>query len=185
MTKVSAVILAGGQGRRMGHANKGLQTHRGKQLIEHVIERLSNQVDDIVISANEDQGQYQTFGYPVVADVESSQGPLTGIFLLQHIQNTIRFLLLHVICQTCRPDIVSELLKSDSPVVMTRSNKGIEPLVSLVNREAIQNIEGYLASGQRSVARWLESCGAAEYDASALDPAAFFNVNTLDDLKPS
>lgn len=185
MTKVSAVILAGGQGSRMGHANKGLQTHRGKQLIEHVIERLSNQVDDIVISANENQGQYQTFGYPVVADVESSQGPLTGILsAAAHTKHDQVFI---TACDmpNLPTNMVSELLKSDSPVVMTRSNKGIEPLVSLVNREAIQNIEGYLASGQRSVARWLESCGAAEYDASALDPAAFFNVNTLDELKPS
>ena len=120
-----------------------------KQLIEHVIERLSNQVDDIVISANEDQGQYQTFGYPVVADVESSQGPLTGIFsAAAHTKHDQVFI---TACDipNLPTNIVSELLKSDSPVVMTRSNKGIEPLVSLVNREAIQNIEGYLASGQR------------------------------------
>ena len=182
MTKFSAVILAGGQGSRMGHANKGLQTYRGKKLIEHVIDRLSTQVDDIVISANENQDEYLALGYPVVADIEPSQGPLSGILSAASRAQHNQLFITACDMPNLPINIVRELSKAGSPIVMTRSNKGIEPLVSLVNQAAIQTIGDYLKDGQRSVVRWLESCGAVEYDAAFMEPEAFLNVNTLEDL---
>ena len=40
---LSAVILAGGRGSRMGHSDKGLIMLAGRPLIEHVIERIAVQ----------------------------------------------------------------------------------------------------------------------------------------------
>ena len=36
---VTGVVLAGGQGSRMGGVDKGLQPFRGKPMVAHVIER--------------------------------------------------------------------------------------------------------------------------------------------------
>ena len=48
--KISAIILAGGIGTRMGRKNKGLLIFNGKPLIEHVLEKLHDQVSNIVIN---------------------------------------------------------------------------------------------------------------------------------------
>ncbi len=75
------LILAGGEGRRMNYANKGLMMLDERPLVAHVIERLSPQVDQIYISANSDLERYRTYGLPVFADEKAWQGkgPLAGI----------------------------------------------------------------------------------------------------------
>ncbi len=65
---VTAVILAGGQGRRMGGQDKGLLDFGGRLMIEIIIEALENQRIDIVINANRNQSTYQSYGYPVISD---------------------------------------------------------------------------------------------------------------------
>jgi molybdopterin-guanine dinucleotide biosynthesis protein A len=50
--KITGVVLAGGMGRRMGGADKGLQDLRGQPLVACAIDRLAPQVDHLLISAN-------------------------------------------------------------------------------------------------------------------------------------
>ena len=50
--KIFALILAGGQGSRMGGVDKGLVQWHNKALIDHVIEKIRPQVSHIAISAN-------------------------------------------------------------------------------------------------------------------------------------
>src|SRR5687767_10821159 len=79
---ITGVILAGGQGRRMGGADKGLVEFLGKPLISHVIQRLSPQVDEILISANREMETYAALGHPVMADaLEGFAGPLAGLHM--------------------------------------------------------------------------------------------------------
>ena len=65
-SQISAVILAGGQGMRMGKVNKGLLSLQGQAMIRHVIGRLEPQVSRIIISANQDVDVYRDLGYDVV-----------------------------------------------------------------------------------------------------------------------
>jgi len=44
VSSVTGLILAGGKGSRMGGVDKGLQTFRGKRLVDHVYERFAPQV---------------------------------------------------------------------------------------------------------------------------------------------
>ncbi|MEK9896281.1 MAG: NTP transferase domain-containing protein, partial [Burkholderiaceae bacterium] len=50
--RVTGLILAGGQGQRMGGADKGLQPLGGMPLVMHVLWRLAPQVQDVVINAH-------------------------------------------------------------------------------------------------------------------------------------
>ncbi len=59
---VTGVILAGGEGRRMGGADKGLQLLNGRPLVQLVLERLRPQVDVLLISANRNLERYAGFG---------------------------------------------------------------------------------------------------------------------------
>ncbi|MEO5677037.1 MAG: NTP transferase domain-containing protein, partial [Usitatibacter sp.] len=49
---ITGVVLAGGQGSRMGGVDKGLQPFRGKPMVAHAVERLAPQVDELLINAN-------------------------------------------------------------------------------------------------------------------------------------
>ena len=65
---ICGLVLAGGQGRRMGGVDKGLQLLQGRPLMQHVIERLRPQVDRVLINANQNLERYAEFGCPVVPD---------------------------------------------------------------------------------------------------------------------
>ena len=75
-----AIVLAGGQARRMGGRDKGLLPFAGRPLVEWAIESLAPQVSTLLISANRNLDAYGAYGFPVVADLEQGfQGPLAGI----------------------------------------------------------------------------------------------------------
>jgi molybdenum cofactor guanylyltransferase len=79
MPEVTGLVLAGGQGSRMGGVDKGLQVFRGKPMVAHVIERLAPQVDELLINANRNPADYGRFGHRVIADeIEGFAGPLAG-----------------------------------------------------------------------------------------------------------
>src|SRR3982751_6760784 len=78
-SEVTGVVLAGGQGSRMGGVDKGLQPFRGKPMVAHVIERLAPQVDELLINANRNSDDYARFGHRVIADeIAGFAGPLAG-----------------------------------------------------------------------------------------------------------
>ena len=78
---ITALVLAGGQGSRMGGLDKGLQLFRGQALARHAAQRLwaSHSVDALFLSANRHPETYAAFGWPVVPDLlDGFQGPLAG-----------------------------------------------------------------------------------------------------------
>ena len=80
-TDITGVVLAGGQGRRMGGVDKGLRrAATASRWSRTCIERLAPQVGEILINANQNRDRYARFGYPVVADVIGGfAGPLAGL----------------------------------------------------------------------------------------------------------
>ena len=75
--RIFGVILAGGQGRRMGGADKALLRLAGQSLLSHVLDRLEPQVERVAISANGNAGR---FGHDLtVLTDDLGAGPLAGI----------------------------------------------------------------------------------------------------------
>ncbi len=83
MINTSAIILAGGRGRRLGHKEKALIPINGKPIIEHTIEVLEGVVDEIIVSVRGDRQKQlleeYTTGHIVVVDKYVDVGPLAGI----------------------------------------------------------------------------------------------------------
>lgn len=179
---ISAIILAGGKASRMNHVNKGLQLFRDKPLIQYVIERLQGQVDDIVISANADIDRYQKFGLQVASDIGTSKGPLSGVQAAAKLTRHDVILVTACDMPFLPTNIVLELQSGTEGVVVAESNSGIEPLVSLVNQAAIATIQNRIDEGKLSVLSWLNQNNATRKDLTRLDPEAFYNINSLDEL---
>ena len=78
-TSITALILAGGQGSRMGGVDKGLQNFRGLPLALQTLMRLQLQSlapQDILINANRNLAAYESLGTAVWPDtLEGFAGP--------------------------------------------------------------------------------------------------------------
>ncbi len=155
---VTAILLAGGQGRRMKNQDKGLVEFDGIPLIQHVLSRIRPQVQTIVISCNRNIDQYEKLGFPVVTDtLPDYPGPLAGVLsAVDRVTTPVCF-----IVPTDMPflpmNIVPLLLDNmeSHQAITAEVNGKLEPLVSLVLTNAVQTIPGYLASGRYSVKGWL------------------------------
>lgn len=189
MDAITGLILAGGQGRRMGGVDKGLQVLRGRPMIEWVIERLMPQVRHIVINANQNHDRYGVLGHPVVADAVAAggggfAGPLAGI--QAGLAATTTDLMITVPCDSpfLPIDLVTRLAaaraSNDADIAVAKTGQQVHPVFMLVHRRVRPNLEAYLSSGGRKIDAWYAHLRAIEVPFA--DDSAFANINTRDEL---
>lgn len=184
---VTAIILAGGRGSRMGGTDKGLILLHDKPLVAHVLERLKSQVDKILINANRETSAYQAFSYPVFSDeIPDFAGPLAGFALgLIHAQSEY---LLTVPCDcpvlplNLREQLEKVLMQTHADIAIATSHGSDHPVVCLCKTSLLSSLERYLAQGGRKVSEWQKSLHHVYVDFSDV-PEAFININTPQDLK--
>lgn len=186
---ITGVILAGGQGTRMGGVDKGLQLHGGKALVRHVAERLSPQVAQLMINANRNEAAYAAFGYPVFADqITGFAGPLAGLHAALSVANTPLVLTAPCDSPGLPLDLVSRLdsalQASHANLAIAKAGGRLHPVFCLCRRSLLGQLEAYLQGGGRKVAAWCADMGAIEVDFSD-QSEAFGNFNTLGDLAKS
>ena len=76
---VTAVVLCGGAGTRLGAEDKTLVMLDGRPLVGYTVAALRPQVGRLIVSCGRDPGPYRSLGYEVVADAHPGEGPLGGI----------------------------------------------------------------------------------------------------------
>ena len=183
--KVSGIVLAGGQGRRMGGVDKGLQPLGGKTMVEHVIARLAPQVDEIVINANQNLESYAKFGYPVAADLTGGfAGPLAGLQAGLHAAK--HPLVVTAPCDSpfLPLDLVARLRAAmgGKDLAVAKTGTQAHPVFAMVRREILDHLTAYLAGGGRKIDAWYASLEVVEvaFDDEA---EAFSNINTREELR--
>lgn len=184
--RVTGVILAGGQARRLGGEDKGLVDLCGRPMIEHSIRVLSPQVKILMISANRNIEQYRAMGFSVVIDQFGNfEGPLAG--LRRSLQATQTPLLATLPCDAplAPTDFIARLNKplsnSQALAAIAHDGQRLQPLFALFHREVLPSLEEYLAAGGRKVHDWAHSLSPVQVDFSDCSEA-FRNINTQEDL---
>jgi molybdenum cofactor guanylyltransferase len=180
---VTAVILAGGRGQRMGGKDKGLIELNGKPLIGHVIDAIQDQVGAILINANRNQARYQAFGYPVIADsLLNFQGPLAGFIAAMQTIETEDMLTLPCDGPMLPDDLVDRLHQarqgSDADIAVAHDGKRLQPVYALIPKRLAGSLRNYLDAGDRKIDLWYERHRIAHADFSDI-PSTFININTL------
>lgn len=184
--KISCIILSGGRATRMGGVDKGLVLFQQKPLVQHVIKRLTSQVDEIIINANRGIAQYAMLGYPVIQDeVAGFIGPLAGFQLgLTHAKHDY---VLTVPCDSplLPLDLVARLLKhllaQNADIAVATSDGNAHPVFSLCKKNVLLSLNNYIALNGRKVSAWQKSQRYIEVDFSD-NADAFINLNTLEDI---
>lgn len=171
----SGLVLSGGQGRRMGGADKGLLTWCGLPMAEHVCRRLRPLVAELLVSCNRNPERYQAFCDRTLADADADYpGPLAGI--LRGLREMRGSHLLVVPCDL--PAIGAELLEAlqrmalDEPqqIVAVRQGAFLQPLVCVVPRCRVAEVEQAWQAGERSPNRLWQRLGVLELLCGADDP---------------
>jgi len=186
MSDVTGVILAGGQGSRMGGVDKGLQPFRGRPMVAHVIDRLAPQVDELLINANRNPEAYGRFGYRVIADeIEGFAGPLAGFE--RGLAHASRELVVTVPCDSpfLPADLVQRLrgalLSAGAQLAVAKTGDQAHPVFSLMRRDVHESLRAFLSSGQRKIDKWYAALKVVEV-AFDDEPGGFLNINTREEL---
>ncbi|UNP89498.1 molybdenum cofactor guanylyltransferase MobA [Aeromonas encheleia] len=185
---VSAVILAGGRATRMGGEDKGWVPLVGRPLVEHVIERLRPQVDELLINANRNQARYRQLA-PVIEDGNHDfLGPLAG--MQAGLAAARHDWVLFVPCDG--PGLPRDLMRrfraALTPeagllpeLVVAHDGQHLQPVVALLHKSLLPSLQQALAEGERKIACWFGRHRMAVVH-FADQPDAFINLNDPRDL---
>ena len=186
MTDVTGIVLAGGQGRRMGGVDKGLQLLHGKPMVAQVLARLAPQVSEIVINANQNLEAYAGFGHRVVPDaIGGFAGPLAGLHA--GLGAAKHALVLTVPCDSpfLPADLFSQAGKGTRAKMNSRSRKRGTSRIRCFHWCGLQCLiifRRFLSAGGRKIDAWYSTLKVIEvpFDDEA---DAFRNINTREELK--
>lgn len=197
MEKPHGLILAGGEGRRFGGAQKALIELGGETLLQRAIARLGPQCGCLALSANGDPALYSKSRLPVLRDGQSdtqsgAQGPLAGILagLEWAAREGASLLFTAPVDTPFLPDGLVEHLMLETganrfAVAASRVEGAVRmhPVVGLWPVALADDLRKALENGERRVGKFVRDNGAAIVDMSDQSPIdPFFNINTPDDL---
>jgi len=196
--QITALVLAGGRGSRMGGVDKGLQTFNGLPLALHTLMRLQMQqgalIGEVMVNANRNLSAYEAFGAPVWPDTLSDYaGPLAGF--LTGFERCETPYLLTVPCDTplFPLDVATRLAvaleREDAEIAMAaaREEDGqirTQPVFCLLRAALLESLVKFTHEGGRKIDRWTaqHKTVIVPFDHPGGDPRAFFNANTLAEL---
>ena len=181
---VTAVILAGGKGRRMDGKDKGLVELANRPLIEYVIDAIKPQVETIILNANRNQEQYSQYGYPVISDaLLDYQGPLAGFISALKSSTTSHIVTLPCDGPFLPGDLVERLIlaltDSEAEIAVAHDGDRMQPVYSLIPTTLINSLSSFLDTGERKIDLWYKQHRVALADFSDC-PETFRNINTAE-----
>ena len=204
MSLITAVVLAGGRGSRMGGVDKGLQNFRGMPLVMHALMRLQMQegslVSESMVNANRNLSAYESMGVSVWPDASPDEfaGPLAGF--LTGLERCETPYLLTVPCDTplfplnLAQRMLDALEEAEADIAVASAPETDasgqmrtrpQPVFCLMKAELMESLVAFMQSGGRKIDAWTAQHRVAEarFDRAGDDPQAFANANTVQELQ--
>lgn len=183
---VPVVIIAGGQGRRIG-GDKASRMLAGRNLLARAVEKAATYSESIAIAASAQTRLILSDDIPLLVDELGEAGPISGL------SSALRFAAEkqaeHVLLISCDtpflPDDLLERLRDSiggAHAAMAQYDERLHSACALWRADVSQYLPDYLAQGRRSLIGFAKTVGyvAVDWPAGAFDP--FFNINTAEDL---
>lgn len=199
--EITALILAGGRGSRMGGVDKGLQNFNGLPLALHTLNRLQlgGGVGQTMINANRNLAAYESFGAAVWPDgLADYPGPLAGFLTgLEHCETPY---LLTAPCDTpllpldLAQRLGAALVAQNADIAMAAAPEAgrdgqmlvrTQPVFCLMRVDLLESLIRFTLGGGRKIDAWTaqHATVVVAFDQTGDDPQAFFNANTLVELQ--
>lgn len=199
-------ILAGGQSKRMGRAKAGIRLPNGYSFAEQACEILAPYVDEVVLLGH---GEAAPPHLQRIADAPQCEGPVGGLLALLRSELAEEYLVLscdmpfvtgkliaellhHVGTAVTKPTTAKMPLSSSSSASPTHRQSGggfrlvmnaeCQPFPLWVHRNALAEVEAYVASGQNRWMQMLKHLSMIWLDVAADEAPSFQNINRPEDL---
>jgi len=195
---ITGLILAGGRGARMGGVDKGLQNFNGTPLTLHTLMRLQMQdavtLSEMMVVANRNLSAYESFGVQVWPDsTDGFAGPLAGF--LTGLERCETDLLLTVPCDSplfplnLTQRLLDALIAEDADIAVAAAKEEdgsvrAQPVFCLMRVSLLESLVKFMQTGGRKIDAWTaqHKTVLVPFDTDDVDPRAFFNANTLEEL---
>jgi len=183
----TAVILTGGESKRMGGADKASIVLAGKSLLGHVLARIEPLFSDILVSVRE---QRLDIAYPKIVDSSKERGPMVGIKAALEAVKTDWVFVIACDMPFVSTGLIQHLaeLRSQHDVVVPFVYDRPQPLFGFYHKTCLSLMEARMKQGQRSMIRLLDdldTCLLSEQQVKAIDPElkSLLSLDSLEDVK--
>ena len=189
---ILAVVLAGGKSKRFGE-DKNQKILGDKTLLEHVLSKISNKYEEILIVSSHNQKLKSLENITVISDCFDDFGPLAGVLSsmkwVKENQKNYKWVATFP-CDTPFFDtsIIDEYRKriklSDSLLYFIKSNNKRHNIFGLWSLELLKTLEDDLINNNfRKVEDWANKIGVKTIDLETKKFDPFFNINTKEDFE--
>jgi molybdenum cofactor guanylyltransferase len=187
--RISGVILAGGDNKRLGGLTKANFVIGGLTIISRIILVMEDLFPEIIIAANNPE-EFRKFNYhKIVADEYLKAGPLGGIHAaLKSLSEDAIFVIAGDMPFPDKKIIseqITEFRKGEHDVIIPMVGQFIEPLHAIYCKSILPDLEKFLIERQnRAVRDFLKEVNVGFLKISDTDHTrkAFTNINTVSDL---
>jgi len=188
---ISAVIMIGGQSKRMGGGIKSLITFNNKSIFDRIFERLTSQINKIIINCNDQEKSFEKYQLPILKDLKQGYlGPLAGIHSAMHWLNlndhqTKWLITIPGDTPFIPMNIVSKFKKKMSEqtkIILARSGQNTHPIIGAWHISLFSSLDEHLNKGTRKILAWAHNhpIEYINFDIKPYDP--FFNINFKKDI---
>lgn len=185
--RFSAVILAGGQSRRMGCDKARIALH-GKTLLATQVERVRMLAPTELFISGRADVDYSELSCPVLLDAIPDGGPLAGILSALLTASTSHLLVLAVDMPLMKPELLASLveLSAEYTGVVPRTAGSVEPLAAVYPTKSASLAERMLRHHLKSARAFAENCVRKKLvKFQQINPSewpCFMNCNSRDQL---
>ena len=195
-SEIPAVILSGGQSRRMDGNDKAFLSIADQNLLEMVVGRLIRQTTKVAINTSSNNPKYVQHGLPILRDhFRGFWGPLSGILSAMIWANDMGYEKVATVAvdtplfpENLLDKLDQKIKSSNSDIVFAASvsehKRGIvlHPVFGLWKTFLFEDLRKQLERGVRKITCWSERHKASSvcFSDERIDP--FFNINTPQDI---
>ncbi len=188
---ILGVILAGGKSKRFG-SDKSLAKLAGRQLIDHIILKIENNFNEILVICNKKNLQTNTNKVFTTKDIINGHlGPLVGVLTamnwIKENKKSYNWIFTFP-CDTPFFDksIISEVKMkmsiSDKKLFFIKSGNKRHNIFGLWSLELFDQLKQDIEDGSRKVEDWADKIGKEIINIKEDNEYSFLNINSVDEL---
>jgi len=189
---ILAVVLAGGKSKRFGE-DKNHKKLGDKTLLEHVLSKISNKFEEILIVSSHKQEIKKLENVTVIPDCFDDFGPLAGVLSsMKWVKENQKQYNWVATFPSDTPffdiSIIEEYKKrinvNDSSLYFIKSNNKRHNIFGLWSIDLLDVLEDDLKNNNfRKVEDWADKIGVKTIDIKVNEFDPFFNINTKEDFE--
>jgi|TARA_B110000093_G_scaffold104910_1_gene112776 molybdopterin-guanine dinucleotide biosynthesis protein A len=189
---ILAVVLAGGKSKRFGEDKNHIKLGE-KTLLEHVLSKISNKFEEILIVSSHNQEIKKSEKITVIPDCLDNFGPLAGVLSsMKWVKENQKKYKWVATFPSDTPffetSIIEEYKKriniQDSSLYFIKSNNKRHNIFGLWSIDLLEILEDDLINNNfRKVEDWANKIGVKTIDIEVKKFDPFFNINTKEDFE--